>query len=355
LGIDGNNLNNFIAGSTAELIDYAYTGDFTFNLLNAGIIPGLREMGLLELHLGDEGPFMKLGSDGVDVSMLGTQILNAGISSLIDVITGINRREEIIIERPVYPEEELEPVPDNEERVAALLERDEAETESVNETFELKEPELTESELEKQEAERLNNEKKRLEREMAEEEGKEQLKKVKELYEDAAKELGQWNQKTLGAIVGLEQNNTCLVYTLYLLYHLTAPASISRYSLLEGIRKAMENGSINNTKTDNNARVDDFYRFIETMTTVLFGDKAKEKWSYGKSLADATEFFNSNYEYGIMVYERIESWRSGDEERPKHFLLVDNKNNKIYDPWPGGIGSIWKADYFLKEIRSLIK
>jgi hypothetical protein len=317
-------------------------------------------MGLLELHLGDEGPLMKFGSDGVDVSMLGTQILNAGIRTLIDVITGINRKEEIIIEHPVYRDEELEPAPDTEERVAAVLERNEAETEfmeteSVPETPELKEPELTESELEKMETERLNNEKKN-EQERLEENGKEQLRIVKELYEDAAKELGQWNQKTLGAIVGLNQNNTCLVYTLYLLYHLTAPASISRYSLLEGIREAMENGSINSTKTDNNARVDDFYKFVETMTTVLFGDNAKEKWGYGKTLTNATEFFNSDYQFGIMVYERSESWNIPDEERSRHFLLIDNKNNKIYDPWPGGIGSTWNdGSYFLKEIRSLQK
>ncbi|MDR1046348.1 MAG: hypothetical protein LBL64_01105, partial [Treponema sp.] len=226
LGIDGSNLNNFIAGSTGELIDYAYTGDFTFNLLNAGLIPGLREMGLLELHLGDDGPLMKFGSDGVDVSMLGTQILNAGIRSLVNLISGINRQEEINIDRPLYPEEELEPepdpvldpapepVPDIEERVAALLERSEAEEEPVHETPELKEPELKEpepkkpelkepeldkSELEKKEAERIENEQRKIKRETEEAEGEKQLKKARELYVDVPAKPGKNNQKTLGA------------------------------------------------------------------------------------------------------------------------------------------------------------
>jgi hypothetical protein len=371
------------------LIDYAYTGDFTFNLLNAGLIPGLREMGLLELHLGDDGPLMKFGSDGVDVSMLGTQILNAGIRSLVNLISGINRQEEINIDRPLYPEEELEPEPDPapdieervaalferseaeesvhetppepdiEEKVAALLERNEAE-ESVHETPELKEPELkepelTESELAKKEAERIENEQNRIKREAEEVAGEKQLKKARELYKDASAELGKNNQKTLGAVTGLRQNNTCLVYTIYLLYQLTAPASISRLRILEGVRDAIKNGSINSTNTDNNARVDKFKEFIETMNTAIYGKKDKEKWNYDKIMTSATEFFNSDYEYGIMVYEKFGEWSIPEKKRSTHFLLVDNKNKKIYDPWPGGIGSTWKVDYFLSGIRPLKK
>ncbi|MDR2303921.1 MAG: hypothetical protein LBE10_04980 [Treponema sp.] len=377
LGINGNNLNNFIAGSTAELIDYAYTGDFTFNLLNAGIIPGLREMGLLELHLGDEGPFMKFGSDGVDVSMLGTQILNAGISSLIDVITGINRREEIIIERPVYPEEELEPVPDTEERAAALLERDEAETEeeerasalperneaeteSVPETPELKEPELDKSELKKREAERLYNEKKKNERESLERNGEEQLEFILENYADTIQEIvhghkGLLDQKTLAKIVGLYENETCFVDAVMILYLLNASTYEAKYYLLQGIVNSIKNGSVNGAKTKENSKVEDFDKYSKTMAQTLNGKDTKEIWEYGKSFTDAAAFFNSGYEYGVMVYEKNGAWDIPDEKRSRHFLLVDNKNDKIYDPWPGGIGSTWKNDYFLKEIRSLKK
>ncbi|MDR0656148.1 MAG: hypothetical protein LBG22_07535 [Treponema sp.] len=364
LGIDGNNLNNFIAGSTSELIDYAYTGDFTFNLLNAALIPGLREIGLLELHLGDEGPLMKFGSDGVDVSMLGTQILNAGIRSLADIISGINRREEINIDRPVYREEELEPepdpAPDIEERLAALLERSITEEETVNETPELQEPELTESELEKQEAERLINEKKKNERERLEQNGKEQLEFILENYTDAIQEIanghkGLLDQKTLAKIVGLYENETCFVDAVMLLYLLNASTYEAKYYLLQGVINSIKNGSINSTQTKENSTVEDFNKYSETMAQALNGKNTKEIWEYGASFTDATAFSNSDYEYGIMVYERIESWKSYDEERSRHFLLIDNKNNKIYDPWPGGIGNTWKDDYFLKEIRSLKK
>jgi hypothetical protein len=73
-------------------------------------------------------------------------------------------------------------------------------------------------------------------------------------------------------------------------------------------------------------------------------------------MTDATEFFNSDYQFGIMVYEKNGAWDIPDGDRSRHFLLIDNKNNKIYDPWPGGIGSTWKdGSYFLKEIRSLKK
>jgi hypothetical protein len=323
-------------------------------------------MGLLELHLGDEGPLMKFGSDGVDVSMLGTQILNAGIRTLIDVITGINRREEINIEHPVYRDEELEPAPDDdiEERVAALFERNEAETEfmeteSVPETPELKEPELTESELKKMEAERLNNEKKNA-RERLEENGKEQLEFILENYADTIQGIvygykGLLDQKTLAKIVGLYESETCFVDAVYLLYLLNASTYEARYPLLRGVLDSIKNGSINSAKTKENATVEDFDKYSKTMAQALNGEDTKEIWKYGGIFTDAAAFSNSDYEYGVMVYEKNGGWDIPDEKRSRHFLLLDNKNNKIYDPWPGGIGITWKNDYFLKEIRSLQK
>jgi hypothetical protein len=219
----------------------------------------------------------------------------------------------------------------------------------------LKEPELDKSELEKKEAERIENEQKKIKREAEEAEGEKQLKKARELYVDVPAKPGKNNQKTLGAVTGLKENNTCLVYTIYLLYQLTAPISISRSRMLEGVRGAMENGGIDKTKTNNSASVLSLKKFIAAMNTAVYGKKGGEEWNYGTTMTDVTEFFNSDYEYGIMVYEKNGEWNISEKKRSTHFLLVDNKNKKIYDPWPDGIGSTWKDKYFPSGIRPLIK
>jgi peptidoglycan L-alanyl-D-glutamate endopeptidase CwlK len=61
---------NSLAGSlVGQGVEYAFTGDYTFNVLNTGLFTnGAVNVGLLELHLGSETS-MKLGTGGANVSI----------------------------------------------------------------------------------------------------------------------------------------------------------------------------------------------------------------------------------------------------------------------------------------------
>jgi flagellar motor component MotA len=63
-------LNGLIGSLGGESLKYAFTGDFTLNILNTGLFTnGNFNHGLLELHLGSGDPRMNIGSSGANVSI----------------------------------------------------------------------------------------------------------------------------------------------------------------------------------------------------------------------------------------------------------------------------------------------
>ncbi|MCL2319756.1 MAG: M23 family metallopeptidase, partial [Treponema sp.] len=69
---NGTKLSNLAGGLVSQGINYAFGGDFTLNIFNAGIFFGDKydvSAGLAEMHLGRDGISFRLGSDGADASI----------------------------------------------------------------------------------------------------------------------------------------------------------------------------------------------------------------------------------------------------------------------------------------------
>ncbi|MDR0557338.1 MAG: hypothetical protein LBG43_05650 [Treponema sp.] len=85
--------NRTLGSAAGEGINYAFTGDFSLNLLNTGYFTQNQySMGLLELRLGKNGAKMNMGSGGVDISM-GTL---ASVIRGMDVINTNSKIEEYV-------------------------------------------------------------------------------------------------------------------------------------------------------------------------------------------------------------------------------------------------------------------
>jgi len=84
-----NNLNGFVGGLAGQGLNYAMTGEATFNLANFSMFGmtdakgQLVSSGLLELHLGKDGASMNLGTGGMDASF-GT--IAASLSGLEETV-----------------------------------------------------------------------------------------------------------------------------------------------------------------------------------------------------------------------------------------------------------------------------
>jgi hypothetical protein len=67
---NGTKLSGLAGGLAGEGVNYAFNGDFTLNTLNlAGFTNGKYNLGLLEMHLGNDGFSMNIGTTGVDASV----------------------------------------------------------------------------------------------------------------------------------------------------------------------------------------------------------------------------------------------------------------------------------------------
>ncbi len=84
--------NGLAGGLTSSAVTYAMTGNATFNVLNLGMIPGLKNaggnpvsMGLLEMNVGKDGFGMQLGQGGTDISLGTIAASLKGLSETIDI------------------------------------------------------------------------------------------------------------------------------------------------------------------------------------------------------------------------------------------------------------------------------
>jgi hypothetical protein len=81
-----NKLNSTIGGVVSEATGYGFSGEFTLNLANLGILTdGKVNRGLLELHLGKDGTSMNLGTGGVDVSLETLTLSALGLSDAMRI------------------------------------------------------------------------------------------------------------------------------------------------------------------------------------------------------------------------------------------------------------------------------
>jgi hypothetical protein len=100
-------LNSLLGGFASESVNYAFNGDFTFNLANIGLLSGLDyNSGLLEMHAG-KGFGMNFGTSGVNVSP--EQLYAAangafvwGVNIGVDILAGRNNIDAKALLRAQY-------------------------------------------------------------------------------------------------------------------------------------------------------------------------------------------------------------------------------------------------------------